>query len=1125
MNCASCGHELSKAAKFCQECGAPAQRRCGACGGELAATAKFCPECGTTVQTPIATAQPERRLADYTPQHLAEKILQSRSALVGERKQVTVLFCDIKGSMALAAQLGAEAWHGILDRFFRILGEGVHRYEGTINQYTGDGIMALFGAPIAHEDHAQRACYAALQLREDLRRFALELRLERGLDFGVRLGLNSGEVVVGRIGDDLRMDYTAQGHTVGLAQRLEQLAEAGHVYLSEYTARLAQGYFELADLGLAKLAGDGGEVGVFDLLGATGVRTRMQVSRARGLTAFVGRADEMDILDKALARARGGHGQVVGVVGEAGLGKSRLCYEFVERCRAQGVAVYECHCPSYGRAIPFIPILELYRSYFRIDEREPPESARQKIAGTLVLLDPSLQEGLSTLFEFLGLGDPAQPAPRIEPEARQRQLFNMLHKVVRAQSARGQVSVTLVDDLHWIDDWSDAFVAQMVEAVEGSHALLLVNYRPEYQAKWTARAHCQQLPLVPLGEAALQAMVTTLLGTDPSVTALSARTLAWTAGNPLYVEEVINTLLETGQLEGRHGAYRLTREIGALEVPATVQAIIAARVDRLSETAKALLHTAAVVGKEFSRPLLERVVEIPAGDLATALERLKTADFIYETALYPTVEYAFKHPLVHEVAYETQLREQSARRHAQVAAALESLEAGRLDEVSARIAYHWEQAAAPAQAMTWHERAAGVAGLNDPQAALAHWEKVLACAEALDASREHLLTQARACRAILDIRWRLGTNYDYARALHEKGMASAERAGDTAMQAALLLNHGILRCVSAGYATEGMHIARDCVSLAIESGEIEVIHAARNLLAWTQLFSGDIDGARATGRALIDDLPDDCAYGSHLMSPNTNWSIRMCMSYVVAVRGELDECLRYSFAAERFLGNAPEWESYSSAIQGLVFGLLGDTANLVEAARVGLAKAESSGAAIALMYSAAVMGTAHLATNDPAQAVTVTRHGLDVAQRENAGGTFIPLLGAVLAQAEVRAGNPVEGHRIATAMVEFSVERGNYWALTPWLALAEACIALGDADGARAALAEARALISRTGARAFEPPLHELRAACARAFGGEWDEATELDTARRLYAELGATGHVERLDAADRGVRPQRPSR
>ncbi|MCB1749236.1 MAG: adenylate/guanylate cyclase domain-containing protein, partial [Gammaproteobacteria bacterium] len=335
---------------------------------------------------PADPAAPAREPRTYTPKHLADKILQSRAALEGERKQVTVLFCDIQRSMELARRLDAEEWHQVLDGYFECLAVAVHRYEGTINQYTGDGIMALFGAPIAHEDHARRACYAALEARAALAGYAEGLRLDRGIDLGVRMGLNSGEVVVGRIGDDLRMDYTAQGHTVGLAQRMEQLAGAGHICLGEATARLVEGFFEVRDLGLASPRGTA-PVHVFELERANESRTRLDVARARGLTRFVGRADEQRALEAALARARAGHGQVVGVVGAAGLGKSRLCFEFVERCRAEGLTVTEAHCPAHGRNIPFLPILELLRSYFDVRGDDSPEQARRKVAGTLALLD------------------------------------------------------------------------------------------------------------------------------------------------------------------------------------------------------------------------------------------------------------------------------------------------------------------------------------------------------------------------------------------------------------------------------------------------------------------------------------------------------------------------------------------------------------------------------------------------------------------------------------------------------------------------------------------------------------------------------------------------------------------
>ncbi|MCX5737196.1 MAG: AAA family ATPase, partial [Proteobacteria bacterium] len=372
MNCTACGHANPERAKFCLECGTAVAMRCTSCGGELPAAAKFCAECGAKAAgaepAQAQAARAKRSPRDYTPRHLAERILQSRSALEGERKQVTVLFADVKGSLELAEQAGAEVWHAILERFFEILADGVHRFEGTVNQYTGDGIMALFGAPIAHEDHAQRACYAALQLLAQLREFAREVRREHGLDFATRIGLNSGDVVVGKIGDDLRMDYTAQGHTVGLAQRVESLAEADACFLSQATAELVAGFFALEDLGDFRVKGSAEPLHVFRLEGMGAARNRFDVSRSRGLSRFVGRAHEVHTLEAALAAARAGNGAVVGVVAQAGTGKSRLCYEFLESCRAAGFNVHEGRAVAHGKSIPLIPILEIFRSYFAIGE-------------------------------------------------------------------------------------------------------------------------------------------------------------------------------------------------------------------------------------------------------------------------------------------------------------------------------------------------------------------------------------------------------------------------------------------------------------------------------------------------------------------------------------------------------------------------------------------------------------------------------------------------------------------------------------------------------------------------------------------------------------------------------------
>src|SRR5881396_1455677 len=487
MECPRCHYANTDGARFCGECGASLTRdvTCSSCGHANPAGQTFCNGCGHRLDESARSAARDRRA--YTPKHLVEKILASRTALEGERKQVTVLFADLKGSMDLAEQIDPEMFHQVMERVAALLAEGVHRFEGTVTQYTGDGIMALFGAPIAHEDHARRACYAALHLAEALRRYGEELKRTKGLGFAVRMGINSGEVVVGTIGDDLRMDYTAQGHTVGLAARMEQLAGPERVYLTEHTAALVSGFFRLRDLGRFELKGVREPVRVYELEGLGPIRTRLEASRARGFSRFVGRDEEMKALEGALAPALEGAGQVVGVAGDAGVGKSRLCWELAERCRARGIRFSEAHAPPHGKMIPLLPWIDLYRNYFGITEQDDDETARDKIAGRTLRLDESLAESLPILFDFLGVPDPARASPPMDPEARQRQLVELAQRLARAQSRR-EPAVQLFEDLHWMDGASEAFLAAMVDVLPQTRTLLVVTFRPEYRAPWMERS-------------------------------------------------------------------------------------------------------------------------------------------------------------------------------------------------------------------------------------------------------------------------------------------------------------------------------------------------------------------------------------------------------------------------------------------------------------------------------------------------------------------------------------------------------------------------------------------------------------------------------------------------------------
>src|SRR2546428_670459 len=547
---------------------------CPSCGHENPAPARFCNACGARLAAPATAAEPR----SYTPRHLVEKILASKSAVEGERKPVTVLFADVARSMELAERVDLEEWHRLLDRLFRILADGVHRYEGTINQYTGDGIMALFGAPIAHEDHAQRACAAALELARDLGALAEDVRRERGLDFAVRMGLNSGEVVVGRIGDDLRMDYTAQGHVVGLAARVQQLAPPGGISVTEQTARLASGFFDLLDRGEQTLKGGSVPGRVFDLRGPGPIRSGFDRSRARGFSRLVGRERELAMLERALRDAQSGRPTVVLLTAEPGAGKSRLCHEFVERSR--GVPLHYARALSHGRMLPFHAIVELARGLFGVDQDASAAAIRSAVGRGLASSQPVDPIALAFWLELLGA-----PHPALAPLA-------------------AQDSSTL------LDDW---------------------------------------------------------LGSAPTLVPLCARIEASARGNPLFVEEIVRSLVERGVLRGERGAYAPAAPVEEIALPETVQAVLASRIDRLSQRDKDVLQAAAVVGRDVPTELLRVVVDLPGPDLAASLERLATAELLGPAE--PPGERAFRHPLTHEVAYRTQLLDRRRRTHAGVARA------------------------------------------------------------------------------------------------------------------------------------------------------------------------------------------------------------------------------------------------------------------------------------------------------------------------------------------------------------------------------------------------------------------------------------------------------------------------
>jgi class 3 adenylate cyclase len=565
MKCPRCQAQNAADSSFCEECGARLALGCPSCGAPVVEGKKFCRACGAAL-SPSSVSERFASLQDYTPKHLAERILSSRSALEGERKQVTVLFADLKGSMELLADRDPEEARKLLDPVLERMIEAVHRYDGTVNQVMGDGVMALFGAPLALEDHAARACYAALRMQDTLARHAEELRRLGAVPIQIRVGLNSGEVVVRAIDSDLHMDYSAVGQTTHLAARMEQIATAGSVLLTASTLKLAEGYVQVKPLGAVPVKGLPDPVDVYELTGTGSARTRIQVSAIRGLSRFVGRDSELDQLRRALEKSGAGQGQVVSVVGEPGVGKSRLFYELVHSHRTQGWLVLEAASVSYGKATSYLPAVELMKTYFRIQDSDTQRDIREKITGKLLTLDETLRPALPALASLLDLPVEDIEWRELAPDVRRKRTLDSLKRLL-LREAQVQPLLLIFEDLHWTDSETHALLDAMVESLPAAKLLLLTNYRPEYQQRWGARTYYTQVSLDALPPESAVELLESLLGQDRALEPLKQLLVASTEGNPFFLEECVRALVETRALVGDGGASRLTQPVSACACP------------------------------------------------------------------------------------------------------------------------------------------------------------------------------------------------------------------------------------------------------------------------------------------------------------------------------------------------------------------------------------------------------------------------------------------------------------------------------------------------------------------------------------------------------------------------------
>ncbi len=1050
-----------------------------------------------------------------TPKHLADKIRQSKAAVEGERKQVTVLFADVKGSMELAESLDPEAFSKIMSRFFAILTEGVERFEGFVDKFTGDGIMALFGAPIAHEDHAQRACYAALHLKDEIARYATELKREHGLSFSTRMGLNSGEVVVGSISEDLRMDYTAQGHTVGLASRMENLAEPNTCYVSANTAALARGYFDLEDLGEFRVKGVANPMHVHRLNGMGTSRNRFDVSRSRGLSRFVGRASDLRTLEDALEQTAAGNGQVIGVVAEAGTGKSRLCFEFLERCRAKGMKVFEGRAVAHGRNIPFLPILDVFRSHFGIASEDDERSSRTKIARHIESLGPAFAETLPLVCEFLAVGDPQNPAPKLDPDARQRQLVGVIRQIIRSASAR-QPAVTMIEDLHWLDAASAEFLEHMVEAREGTHSLLLLNFRPEYRAEWMQKSWYRQIPLTPLDERTSGELLSSLLGTDPSIAALTRPIHARTSGNPFFIEEVVQNLMETGHLQGERGQIRLVTPIERLEVPSNVKSVLAARIDRLGEREKRLLQTASVIGKNFQEPLLAAVASTSRDELKTGLAALRRAEFIHEQALYPVVEYAFKHPLTQEVALGSLLQDRRRHIHADVARAVEREAADRPDESAALLAHHWEQAGEPLTSARWHARAAEWAGITNASEALRHWQSARRLLHEATQTPETIRLGVTACMGALGLSWRLGTPKEEITEVFEEGLRLADASQDITAQAALNGIYGCFLGLVEGLSDEYCRYAKEAIRLAEQTDNQGLQIAQRAFFGFGSVLAGRLKEGLESCEWSFKHLPADPELGKFYSGYSPYLGLLDVYAWILTRSGRLAEARAAIAKVEALARERGEFEIHTWL--GLPNSELAvacaDAATARAYVDISRASGERSATPQSRMISVITEGVACRLEGRWDKAVAASREAVDLA-RAGANREFEGWVRAELALALLGQGDVDGAERQGAASAEVARSQGSRFdEVRGHLALIRALLARGGEQAlARAdvALARAQAVTDEFEINVYLADLSECRARMALQRGETSAAAISFELALKQYDSLGAPLQAARL--------------
>jgi class 3 adenylate cyclase/tetratricopeptide (TPR) repeat protein len=1113
MRCPLCQSENPRAARFCEECGARLALTCPNCRADVSRGKSFCWSCGGRLTDP-ATDQLPPPVA-YTPEHLAQRILTSKAALEGERKKITVLFADMKASMELLADRDPEEARKLLDPVVEHMMEAVHRYEGTVNQLAGDGIMALFGAPLAHEDHAVRACYAALDMQAAIRRYSEEVRRTHGVEVQIRVGLSSGEVVVGTIGSNLRVHYNAVGQTAHLAGRMEQLATPGTVRLTVDTLRLAEGYIEARSLGLVPVKGLERPIDIYEVIGARHPRARFNTAAARGLTRLVGREDELEALSQALARTAAARGQVIAIVGEPGVGKSRLVWEVAHSHRVQGWLVLQAGSVSLGKGTSYLPVVNLLKGYFCIEDRDGPETVCEKLTGKLLTLDRALEGHLPALLSLLDVPTGELQWSTLDPPQRRRRTLDAVKRLLLRES-QVQPLLVVVEDLHWIDSETQAVLDGLVESLPAARLLLLVNYRPEYQHAWGSRTYYRQLMLDPLPAEGAERLLAELLGPNPGLEPLTRLLIARTEGNPFFLEESVRTLAETGALTGARGAYQLVRPLPAIHVPATVEAVIAARIDRLSATDKTVLQTASVLGKDAPLILLQDIAEVSEDELRAGIGRLQAAEFLYEAGFLPDIEYTFKHALTHEVTYGSLLQDRRRALHVRIVETIERTYPDRLAEHADRLAHHAFLGEDWAKAVTYLQQAGAKAFARS-----VHREAVRCFEEALTALA-HLPESRETLEQAIDLRFGIrhallplaewGRIEGYLR----EAEALARRLRDQRRLASVSGYTSGLHLNTGGRASDIRAFAEEVEAIGASLGDVPLQVAGQYYRFHLATLLGDHRGTERHCRAVMNALPGDLSRERYGLVAYPAVMARAYLARALAELGVFDQGRDHGQEAVR-LGEALD-HSFSLIWACLNLGRLeslrGEFARAIMPLERAVALSNESNIAYLTPIALAALGHVYARSGRVEEGVSWLQRAL--ASYASSGiGYLLSMSTTQLGEALLLGGRVKEARDVGTRAVVLARERGERgheaWAHH---LLGET---VSHRNGPDVAAAEAH--YTTSSALASELGMRPLVAHCCFSLGklygrtGDLRATEHLTMAMSLFREMGIRFWFEKAEA------------